>query len=56
MGEALPLLDMWLQQQADALSHDDEGVTRAPLAVLTALLEAAARAESAALVLQVLTR
>lgn len=53
--EALPLLDMWLQQQEEVLAEEDGDVT-VPLQVLTGLVEAAAKAESPHLVLQMLAR
>jgi pentatricopeptide repeat protein len=55
VGRALPLLDRWLAGQAEAL-EDDEAAAQEPLHLLTALVEAAARAEDAPSVLATLAR
>jgi hypothetical protein len=54
LPEALPVLDAWLQQQEEALA--DDAAAAAPLAVLSQLLDAAARGEQTQLMLHVLAR
>eukprot|EP00887_Chlorella_sp_A99_P002799 scaffold6.g2799.t1 len=54
VAHALPLLDVWLLQQAEEL--EDDASAEGAMRLLTALLDAAAHGESTQLVLQVLTR